>query len=326
MKTKIRLGQASLAGLLAFTLLLAKTDASAQEQTATPGQERGELAAALPAVKFDLEVVNGGIVEMASNGSYNFEGAGTVAGLVDYLRKKDTNVNYILRAGVGDVRLADFKLHSVDIATVLSVLPELTDQSVTMRSMSGGGPRGGGGLLGGAFGGGGGAGGFGGGGGRRGGGVFGVMNGTIVVLSLLSQQNLGGFNTTRRAEVFNINGYLATLAANGHRDQKGIEEALGQVEKLVVDTLQRVKMRDLRPNEEIPGFEFHRGTGLLIVVGAPDAIDVATQVINALPGQTRDGSGRIGNVINVQPQEPANEPQPTSPKVQEPGPAAGTNR
>ncbi len=39
--------------------------------------------------------------------------------------------------------------------------------------------------------------------------------------------------------VFNVNGYLAVLAARGKKDEKDVSEALQQIEKLVADTFKR---------------------------------------------------------------------------------------
>jgi len=303
MKTHILFRHTSLAGLLALTLLLAKMGAPAQEQVTNPRQERSEPSEAVSSMKFDIGVSAGHIVEDHSKQ----EGRkATVANLVEYMQKKDPNVNFILRAGVGEVPLEDFKLHSVNIMTILSALPELTGQKVGVSRTIGNSPGVGGGGL------------FGGGGrGGRFGGVGDLTGGGVVVLEPISQENRLSMGTMRQVQVFNVNGSLAALAQRGKGGQKDIDEWLSQVKLIVLDTLQRLKMRPLS-SQETPDFQFHPGTGLLILVGTPEALGVAGQVINELPTQSSGASNLQGPELSKDAKQKTREDQATLP-------AAGTN-
>jgi hypothetical protein len=254
-------------------------------------------------MKFDIGVSAGHIVEDHSKQ----EGRkATVANLVEYMQKKDPNVNFILRAGVGEVPLEDFKLHSVNIMTILSALPELTGQKVGVSRTIGNSPGVGGGGL------------FGGGGrGGRFGGVGDLTGGGVVVLEPISQENRLSMGTMRQVQVFNVNGSLAALAQRGKGGQKDIDEWLSQVKLIVLDTLQRLKMRPLS-SQETPDFQFHPGTGLLILVGTPEALGVAGQVINELPTQSSGASNLQGPELSKDAKQKTREDQATLP-------AAGTN-
>ncbi len=142
MKTHILFRQISLTGLLAFTLLLPKTGSLAQEQaTSDAAQGRSEPGEAVPSEKFDLEVAGGQLTEDPVK---PLRSRATVANLIEFLRKKEPEVNFILPPGAGEVSLNDVKLHAVDVMTVLSVLAEITEQQIRIKSITGQGPRGGG--------------------------------------------------------------------------------------------------------------------------------------------------------------------------------------
>jgi len=79
----------------------------------------------------------------------------------------------------------------------------------------------------------------------------------------------------RRVEVFNLAGYLAKGGGTEKAD-KDIDSLL----KIVGDT---IKAFDDKIAE--PKFQFYPDAKLLIVIGSPRAIEVARQVVDALPGQ-----------------------------------------
>ena len=61
-----------------------------------------------------------------------------------------------------------------------------------------------------------------------------------------------------------------------------------EIQATVLDTLQSLKEGPVTENDR-PHFKFHPGTGLLIVTGPPDAIEVARKVATALTGQPSAG-------------------------------------
>lgn len=89
-------------------------------------------------------------------------------------------------------------------------------------------------------------------------------------------------NPTQTVEVFNIGGYLGTLGKIVETDT--VHKRLDDIEMLIRDTVASLHPSDPRP-PPLPDFKFHEGTGLLIVIGPPEAIEVTRKIIDALPGQ-----------------------------------------
>lgn len=80
---------------------------------------------------------------------------------------------------------------------------------------------------------------------------------------------------TRKADVFNLSPYFQQL---GEPDAKEIDENIQRIRDLILKTY-----AELRPDTtELPSFQFHPGANLLVVIGQPDALDVAQKCINAL--------------------------------------------
>ena len=95
-------------------------------------------------------------------------------------------------------------------------------------------------------------------------------------------------NQEQAIEVFNLSGYIQTLNTP---DDKVIAQKLDELENLILRTLMRLGQRQKGEYSSVqdPEFKFHPGTGLLIVMGPPDAIEVTRKIVNALPGQPRPG-------------------------------------
>jgi hypothetical protein len=80
---------------------------------------------------------------------------------------------------------------------------------------------------------------------------------------------------TRKADVFNLSPYFQQL---GEPDSKEIDENVQRISDLILKTY-----AELRPDTtERPSFQFHPGANLLVVIGQPDALEVAQKCINAL--------------------------------------------
>ncbi|HLP77612.1 MAG TPA: hypothetical protein VK327_11930 [Candidatus Paceibacterota bacterium] len=72
-----------------------------------------------------------------------------------------------------------------------------------------------------------------------------------------------------------MNPYLQQL---DDPDPQKVEESIERILKLIVKTY-----AELRPDSaEHPNFQFHPGANLLVVIGQPDALEVAQKCINAL--------------------------------------------
>jgi hypothetical protein len=85
----------------------------------------------------------------------------------------------------------------------------------------------------------------------------------------------------RMVEVFNMRGYLDHLPA---QDAKDPRKALDEIQDTVLETLASLKGGTLSDSDRLD-FHFHPGTLLLILIGPPDAIEVARKVVTALTGQ-----------------------------------------
>jgi len=95
-------------------------------------------------------------------------------------------------------------------------------------------------------------------------------------------------NQEQTVEVFNLSGYIQTLNTS---DDKIIRDKLDELNGLIHQTLVELTVRQKGQYKysEDPGFKFHAGSNLFIVMCSPDAIDVARKIVNALPGQPRPG-------------------------------------
>ena len=232
---------------------------------------------------FDLEVRNGGL-----NRSSGKTDSATVGHLVDVLQEKVTNFNVIVPPDVAGVPLSDFKLRGVTLVTVLNILPSITDNKVQARTLVGAarGRRGGPGVLPSA--------------------VPYLQTGGVYRLELIPPDNSpngadSGSGSTaainspasaRQLAVFNISGYIAHLAQHGKADEKALGIELMGVEDMVGNSLERLKGLTLTPDER-PQFEVHYGASIMIVIGSQQAIDVATKIINALPGELDNGASEL---------------------------------
>jgi hypothetical protein len=92
----------------------------------------------------------------------------------------------------------------------------------------------------------------------------------------------------RKAEVFNLSPYLQQF---GEQDKDEVAKGIAQIEKLIFETLNAVSPDQV---DNSPSFQFHPGANLLVVIGAPDALEVARKVVVALQGQADDSVGRRG--------------------------------
>jgi hypothetical protein len=81
--------------------------------------------------------------------------------------------------------------------------------------------------------------------------------------------------SSRKTEVFNLSGYLQSLE---DRDENSVAASIDQVKDLILQTY-----HELKPSETArPSFQFHPGANLLIVIGEPEVLEVASKVVNAL--------------------------------------------
>jgi hypothetical protein len=169
-----------------------------------------------------------------------------------YLRVVDTNLNVILSPGTSDARISSLKLKTSSLGSIPDAI----------SIASGGIVRGSG-----AFG-----------IGRRFGGPSGRPGESSLTFTSRDSES------HPVVEVFNLNGYIQTL---GKVNDDVVRQKLDQLQEMILSTLQ--DMRIYQSASDAPNFKFHSGTKLLIVIGKPEAIEVARKIINALSGQETNG-------------------------------------
>ena len=99
---------------------------------------------------------------------------------------------------------------------------------------------------------------------------------------------------SRKTEVFNLSTFLQGLE---ERDERSVGVAVEQVKELILQTY-----AELKPKETTqPSFQFHSGANLLIMIGEPEALEVATKVVNALQPQPAIGGGFGGGILFPKP-------------------------
>jgi hypothetical protein len=97
-------------------------------------------------------------------------------------------------------------------------------------------------------------------------------------------------DAARTVEVMNISGYIHSL---GNSDEDTIQRKVDEIQDLIRGTLKELHKED-PAHLSTPDFHFHRGTGLLIVIGPPETIEVTRKFINALPGQSAAELEQLG--------------------------------
>ena len=96
----------------------------------------------------------------------------------------------------------------------------------------------------------------------------------------------------RQVEAFYLGPYLQNA---GKQSDKDVSDSVDRLQEIIYQTLVAMKGDlNLKPNDR-PDFKFHSGARLLIVIGSPEAIDVARKVVYALPGQPPPAFQRGGS-------------------------------
>ena len=232
---------------LAATLPFART--RAQEQPKSP-----EAApAAQPAGKvhsgspYQLKIERGSIVR---NGQ---EIEPTLANAVEVLRDLWSNVSIVLAPEVSRVKLGDLKLRSVnDVSEALEALRAASGYRFEWRPIPSPGRSAG--------------------------------ASDLYVLDLGAHTE--PFQRSRRMmEAFNLSRYIESHSEDWKGDKvRYINETLSEITKTVAETMYSVMEGQEAPDEQ-PRLQYHEGTGLLIVTGPPEAIEVARKIVTALTGQ-----------------------------------------
>jgi hypothetical protein len=103
-------------------------------------------------------------------------------------------------------------------------------------------------------------------------------------------------------EAFSLAGYFESRRESSSEDEykKMVAEEVAQIERIVAETkdIYMATRSELKGREasRVSGLtlQFHRGANLLVVIGEPEAVEVATKVIGALPHVHRSGGSAGG--------------------------------
>jgi hypothetical protein len=280
---RLRLKARRILGLLLFlSLFLSVTKALAQPRVESRPKT---TPSAVETAGYDLWIVDG---------VFSWEGKQiepTLGHVVDALRAKYSDANFVLAPGLMNLKIADLKLRGGRIQEELEAIRVASGSKFDWT-----GP-----------------------------GAPGVGNPVDPSTGLpLSMPPNGGLFILREAapteanerlvEAFNLSSYLERLSANQDKasatkeaKDKTISASLDEIERIILETIATLKEGRSSTMDQ-PSFQFHRGANLLIVIGSREAVDVARKVILALPGQARfsdSGGGGVGGVQPVRPEDEA---------------------
>ncbi|MGA2867513.1 MAG: hypothetical protein ABSF95_23825 [Verrucomicrobiota bacterium] len=272
MKTHFWLRHSAL--LLCLAATLPSSLRSAQDQQKAPDTAPAVQATPQerPASRYALEIVDGTFLRKGHKTE------ATLANVVDTFRDLWPEANIVLAPELAKLKVADLKLRSVgQLPEALEALRVASGYRFEWRQ---GWPTGAAAID------------------PATGLPVTAGESALYVLDLgLGSQGNPGERARRSVEVFNLSGYLQHL---GKKDEKEVGDSLHQIEMIVFKTLvnvARLNEDNLPENELLPDFQFHPGASLLIVIGSPDALDVARKIVTALPGVFPAEAPRYGSAL-----------------------------
>jgi hypothetical protein len=118
-------------------------------------------------------------------------------------------------------------------------------------------------------------------------------------------------DTKRQIEVFNLSGYFQSLGPPGDNKEreKLKEEHLERIMKIVTETVHVFNLGHATQVDR-PDSQYYSGANLLVLIGEPEALEIAAKVIGALPGihrapdASRHGAGFGGGRAGAPPPAP----------------------
>jgi len=146
--------------------------------------------------------------------------------------------------------------------------------------------------------------------------AIGAATGNKVRVLPLGERNLYALTLGEAArpekslEAFNLSPVLDSL---GPRDSKAVAH---QVEEITQFILATIKNFDQRTKQERgnPLVSFHPGTGLLVVIGHPEQLEIVSKIVQALNAPVRSGApARPENVEATPKNKSTADPRPTTP-------------
>ncbi|MBI5386431.1 MAG: hypothetical protein HZA90_17305 [Verrucomicrobia bacterium] len=146
--------------------------------------------------------------------------------------------------------------------------------------------------------------------------AIGAATGDKLRVFPLGERNLYALNLgqaprpEKSLEAFNLSPVLDSL---GPRDSKAVAQ---QVEEITQFILATIKNFDQRTKQErgTPLVSFHAGTGLLLVIGHPEQLEIVSKIVQALNAPLRSGApARTENVEATPKSKSTSDPRPMTP-------------
>lgn len=170
-----------------------------------------------------------------------------VGEIVAYLRNRNSKTNIILGPGVADVTVDELKLHTLDIPTLLEAVRLAAKAPLIVNTLPNSPSKG-------------------------------------WYLGLQNPASLVRF--TPEVAAFNLSGYFALQNKQESSYQQTADDLTAIISKTVEDFLHYESESNTGEPVDTrrPEYFFHKGANLLVIVGTPQMIGIARNILDALPG------------------------------------------
>jgi hypothetical protein len=243
-------------------------DAQEKSPPTRPGAAPGPTSAPEPA--YTLEIMNGKLSlapkvratlsKRSTTGEIT--SVATLISVVDFLRDMHPEANIAMSPELANVKIADLKLRAASLDDELEALRVASGERFIWTrpaAMAAVDP---------------------------GPGLPRAPASAQTALYSLVPNEAGKYAASRRTvEVFNLGPYLQRKGA-------ARDNSIKEIEQIILATLRQMKGDDSA--DDAPSYQFHSGANLLIVIGQPEALEVARKVLSALEGEASGPGGPGG--------------------------------
>jgi hypothetical protein len=199
-------------------------------------------------------------------------GEATLSNVVSYLRQQDADLNVVLGANLGQIKISDVQLHDVPPDLALQALSLASGNSFLVKDQ-----------------------------------LSVSQNASLVYLL---EENPSVSQTTLPVEAFNMAGYIQHIKQSCPDTNKWDAEIENNFRQLHHFMMQVVGEQD-HPDAAnppasyiAPKFEFFKGADLFVVIGTKEEVKTIGKIISALPGQEDHGMpgwNALGHAGETQP-------------------------
>ncbi len=263
-------------------LVLMSSSLFAQEKPAATTPINGRFGSENALPRYDLQIENGVLLlkglkdridvrstfKLAAGGGEPVGMQANLRVIVDLLRELHHHSDIVMAPDVGEIRIGDLRLRSIEEPDVIQ-LPRVLE---ALRVASGGkfiwrqdvSPDSADPTTG--------------------------FNRRLTPLYFLDASEVPA-KSNRNLEVFNMSGYVRQLDL---QDDAQVKTNIENIVRLIGRTFDRLKRQEATHPDDFAEFDFHSGANVLVAIGPPDALEVARKVVFALPGQQGSPEARRG--------------------------------